>query len=141
MMSTLERPSIRYAPCSETATSPVRNQPSRNAAPVASGRRQYSRNTVSPRTSISPGVPAGTGRPGGDRLAVDGGHRQEEGEVAAPDPGPAPLRVELRKHLAAGAGPQRAGEDVDDPVHVVQRQDQQDPVVRPPLPSGDEARH
>ena len=37
--------------------------PLRNAVAVASGRRQYSRNTPDPRTSSSPGVPGATGVP------------------------------------------------------------------------------
>ena len=63
MMSTLVRPSSRYDAFSRTATSPVRNQPSRNAADVSSGRFQYSRKTDGPRTSSSPGVPVSTSCP------------------------------------------------------------------------------
>ena len=43
--------------------SPVRNQPSRNASRVSSGRCQYSRQTAGPRTSSSPGVPSATSLP------------------------------------------------------------------------------
>ena len=43
--------------------SPVRNQPFRNAAAVSSARCQYSWKTAGPRTSSSPGVPAGTSMP------------------------------------------------------------------------------
>ena len=199
--------------------SPVRNQPSRNAAAVSSGRCQYSRNTAGPRTSSSPGVPSGTSMPSSstrrtstpgsgwpthpgrrspcervrqrhadlghavaleqrvaadlapafehvhrqrrrpdiirrsrrtpaeraacsrgrrvprrDQPAVDRRHGGEHGDLARRQPRPHRVGVEGRQDLARGAHRQRRAEPVDDAVHVVQRQHEQQAIRRPPLP-------
>ncbi len=72
--------------------------------------------------------------PGGDELCVDRRHRHEESEFAAGDTVPHGIRVEARQHVAGCARPQRTANYVDDSVHVVQRQTQQNAIVRRPLP-------
>ena len=80
--------------------------------------------------------------PGRDRAAVDRRHRREHGDLARRQPrSHTALGVEGRQHLAGGAHRQRRAEPVDDAVHVVQRQHQQQAIRRPPAPGLDQRRN
>ena len=78
--------------------------------------------------------------PGLDQPVVDRRDRGEHGHVTRREPGPDGFSVEARKHLARRAAPQRRRQDVDDAVDVMQRQDQQRPVIGLPLPGLDQRR-
>ena len=93
--------------------------------------------------SVGHRLPALSGRalPCGDELRVDRGHRHEQRQASGGDRVPRGVRVECRQHLARGAGPQRTRQDVDDAVHVIERQDVQNAVLRPPVPRGHQALH
>ena len=80
----------------------------------------------------------GRGVPRGDETMVEGRHGAEHRHVAGREPVPGVGRVELREHLAAGAGGERGAENVDDAVHVVQRQHEQRAIGGRPLPGVDE---
>ena len=58
---------------------------------------------------------------------------------AAGDAVPHGIGVEAREHLAGRAGPQGAGNNVDDAVHVVQGQAEEDAIVGRPLPGVDQS--
>ncbi len=74
------------------------------------------------------------GVPRGDELAVDRRHRGEHGDLPGRQPLPHLVGVEGRQDLAGGAHRQRRPEPVDDAVHVVQRQHEEQPIRRPPGP-------
>ena len=62
----------RYPSSSSTPWSPVRNQPSANAAVLASGLFTYPSNRFGPRTTISPDSPVGRSFPPSPRIPICG---------------------------------------------------------------------
>ena len=61
--------------------------------------------------------------PGVDELHVDGGHGHEQRQTALGDALPDLPGIESGKDLAHRPDPEGAGDDVDDPVNMMQRQE------------------
>ena len=121
MISSLIRPVMKKAgrpsgPGRQKPSSPVWNQPPRNASAVASGRPAYSRMMIAPRTASSPRTSAGASSAGdrmqhrhlrvGDRAADAG-----EAEVSVPATA---LLVGESGHGGGDAGGLRQAVDVPD---------------------------
>ncbi len=76
-----------------------------------------------------------------DEARVDGRDGHEEGQSSPlNDPVPRCCGIELLRHLHSCAGVEGTEDNVDNPMHVVQRQDVVDAVIRIPLPRGKQCR-
>ena len=80
------------------------------------------------------------GLPRRDQPVVDRRHRREDGDVARGETTPDHLRVEGRQDLARRANRERRAQAVDDAVHMMQRQRQEQTIGRAPAPGLDERR-
>jgi hypothetical protein len=80
------------------------------------------------------------GLPRCDQPVVDRRHRREDGDVARGKTIPDHLRVEGRQDLARRANRERRTQAVDDAVHMMQRQRQEQMIGRAPAPGLDQRR-